>query len=232
MTGQMGDLDYGSAPSSWNPNGGTLNIGIFVDSRVLCGEVDSFSDARIKVIEGRADTRAALETVNRLQLTDYRYIDQAQHGSQRHVGVLAQEAEAVMPDAVSQTTEFIPNIFAYAARASFDAAARQLTVTLAEPHGLVAGDVVKLAGARGSFSQTVVATPDANTFVVGDVPAAEPQVFVIGKQVNDFRVVKYEDLFATGLAAIQQLSKEHQEMKSEDAEFFRRLDALETKVGK
>jgi hypothetical protein len=72
---------------------------------------------------------------------------------------------------------------------------------------------------------------DANTFVVGDVPAAEPNVFVIGKQVHDFRTVNYQDLFATGLAAIQELTKQNQALQDQNAALLRRVEALEAKLG-
>ncbi len=52
---------------------------------------------------------------------------------------------------------------------------------------------------------------------------AETQVFVIGKQVDDFRVVNYEDLFSNGLAAIQELSKQNDALKQEN-------DALKSDV--
>jgi hypothetical protein len=212
-------------------SGGTDPFGIKAGAWILCGECDAFSDARIKVVEGRTDTRAALASVNRLQLTDYTYIDTIEHGSQRHVGVIAQEAAAVAPDVVSQTTGFIPSIFAQAESTCYDAAARQLTVTLPKPHALTTGDVVRFAGAKETFAKTVVTAPDANTFVVGDIPAAEPQVFVIGKQVNDFHSVNYQDLFANGLAAIQELSKKNLELRRQKAALFQRLEALEAKAG-
>ena len=59
---------------------------------MVAEEFDAVSDARIKEIEGRTDTQAALDRINQLQITDYTYIDKPEHGSQRHVGVIAQEA--------------------------------------------------------------------------------------------------------------------------------------------
>jgi hypothetical protein len=147
------------------------------------------------------------------------------------VGVIAQEAETVAPDVVSTNTDFIPCIYAKADSTSYDARAKQLTVVMPKAHGVVVGDVVKFAGAKQIFTKTVVAAPDANTFVVGDVPAAEPNVFVIGKQVSDFHVVNYQDLFATGLAAIQELTKQNQALQDQNAALLRRVEALEAKLG-
>jgi hypothetical protein len=210
---------------------GSGDVSIWSGGRVVAEEFDAVSDARIKEIEGRTDTQAALDRINQLQITDYTYIDKPEHGSQRHVGVIAQEAETVAPDVVSTNTDFIPCIYAKADSTSYDAAAKQLTVVMPQAHGLVVGDVVRFAGASNTVTKTVTAVADANTFVVGDVPAAEPNVFVIGKQVHDFRTVNYQDLFATGLAAIQELTKQNQALQDQNAALLRRVEALEAKLG-
>ena len=207
--------------------GGTSGYGdvsIRSNGRMVASEFDATSDARIKNIVARTDTLVALDRVNQLQITDYTYIDQPELGSQRHVGVIAQEAQAVAPNVVATNTDFIPNIFALADGTSYDPATQRLTVLLSQAHGVVVGDMVRFAGAIQTMTKTVVAVPDANTFVVSEVPAAEPDVFVIGKQVKDLLTVNYQDLFATGLAAIQELTKQNAELR-------RRLEALEAKLG-
>jgi len=50
--------------------------------------------------------------------------------------------------------------------------------------------------------------------VLGDVNEAETKVFVLGKEVPASIVVNYGDLFSTGLAAIQELSRQNEVLKA------------------
>ncbi len=61
--------------------------------------------------------------------------------------------------------------------------------------------------------------------MLGEVDQPETQVFVIGKEVDDFPVVNYNDLFSTGLAAVQELSKQSDALKAEKAEMKKDLAA-------
>ena len=60
------------------------------------------SDRRIKDIVGPADTRKDLETIEALRVTDYRMKDRKSMGEAVRQGLIAQEVEAVIPEAVNR----------------------------------------------------------------------------------------------------------------------------------
>ena len=210
---EWGFFDTGNSPFS-----------LYASNRIVANEFDAISDARVKHVIGRSDTAFDLETLKKLKLTDYRYIDVVEKGKQRKKGVIAQEVEKVYPDAVRITSDFIPSVYAMADEAVCDAATRELTVTLSKAHGFAVGDVVRIITAEtGHLDKPVAAVLGDNTFVLSGVEKAPSRVFVFGKKVNDFHVVDYDQLFSMNIGATQQLAAENQDLRG-------RIAALEQAV--
>jgi hypothetical protein len=213
----IGVYEYLNGAGTGGPEGAqNVPMGIFSNSRIVTGyEFDAISDSRIKEVVGRSDTREDLATVRKLQITDYRKIDKVQYGGRLEKGVVAQEVEKIVPESVSTSTNFIPNI--YALPTSFGYTNQMLSVALANPHGLVVGDRVKLIAETGVVTASVTAVPSAQSFVVAGVAQAPRQIFVFGKEVSDFRTVNYDRLFTTGLGAIQELAKRMDQVEAREA---------------
>jgi hypothetical protein len=91
--------------------------------------------------------------------------------------------------------------------------------------------MVRYAGAAGRHEKKVVAVVSDMIFTLKEIDVPETKVFVIGKQVDDFRVVNYEDLFSNGLAAIQELSKQNDALKRENSGLKTRLEKIEKALG-
>jgi hypothetical protein len=205
----------------------TIPMGIFSASRIVTGaEFDALSDSRIKEVVGRSDTRGDLATVRKLQITDYRKVDKVQYGGRLEKGVIAQEVEKIVPEAVSTSTNFIPNV--YALPIAFGFTNQILSVALANPHDLVVGDRLKLITESGVVTVSVTAVPSARSFLAAGVKQAPRQLFVYGKEVTDFRSVNYDRLFTTGLGAIQELAKRMDQVEVREA----RLTELEQKAAR
>jgi hypothetical protein len=210
---------------------GTANVSIYANGRVVAQEVDANSDARIKNIIGPSDTVSDLETLKRLKITDYRYTDVNQKGNQPKKGVIAQDVEKVDPDAVRTITGFIPSVYAMADAARYNGATHELTVTLSKVHGFAVGDMVRIitADAR-EMDKPVEGVNDDYTFVLANVEQAYSQVFVFGKQVDDFRVVDYDQLFSMNIGATQQLAIENQKLADENAAIKAEEKVIETRL--
>src|SRR5262249_7899919 len=92
------------------------SFSIYADGNILCGgELDSLSDARIKNIKGHSDGAADLATLNRIEITDYTHKDVIAKGNAPKKKVIAQQEETVFPQAVSQHTDVVPDIYQMAA---------------------------------------------------------------------------------------------------------------------
>ena len=163
------------------------------------------SDRRLKKIVGRTDTEEDLAVLDRIQVTDYTFIDSITQGNSVQKKVIAQELEEVYPNAIRYNQDHIPDI--YSLSSAVRSAEGKLVVTLAKPHGLVQGDQLKWIEENGTeHFDSVSCVIDAHTF---ELPSAEPRsrIFVWGRKVNDLRTVDYDAVTMLNVSATQALHK-------------------------
>jgi hypothetical protein len=201
---------------------------ILAEGRVVCRQFVAFSDDRIKTNLRASDRSDALNLLNELKVTDYQLKDSLAHGSQYHRGFVAQEVERFFPQAVSQRSDFIPDIYALAEETAVDHGV--LTARLQDPHNLAEGDMVRLITETEGIKEVAVTVVDERTFAVKDWTAPPGPLFVHGRKVDDFRTLDYQQIFALGISGIQQLSIEVNELKAANAKLRKRLQLLETKL--
>ena len=93
---------------------------------------------------------------------------------------------------------------------------------------------MRLISEAGQEHHRVVAVADEYRFTVA-CEASQDQVFVFGKKVDDFKHVDYTAISMLGMSAVQQLSKENNQLRAETEQLKQllqateRLDALEQK---
>jgi hypothetical protein len=208
-------------------SGSVFQVSLFASDRVVGAEFDAVSDARIKNVIGASDTTLDLDTLRRLKITNYRYIDVVEKGNQEKKGVIAQEVEKVYPNAVRTTTNFIPSVYAIADTVVYDDATHKLTLTLAKAHGLTVGDVVRIITDSGKVETPVAAVIDEHTFVLSGVEKTS-KAFVFGKKVDDFRSVDYDQLFTMNIGATQKLAVDNEALTQENAALTQANAALQS----
>jgi hypothetical protein len=203
---------------------------------VASSQAVTSSDVRIKNIIGISDNQQDLETLRRLKITDYRYKDVANWGNQIFKKVIAQQVEEVYPQAVRKQTSTLPDIYCLAEKVAYDELKKELTVILSKGYGIKVGGKIDFIHAQKGRMQAEVISVSGHSFTVKDWLYPTDKIFVFGRQVDDFRVVDYEALSMLGISAIQQLAKEVEELKSQNAQlkmdFTARLDAIESLLSK
>ncbi len=212
------------------PSQATLHVegSGFFSEQLMAESFTLWSDARIKSIVGRSNPHSDLESIRKLQVTDYRLIGGKTPGNTVQKGFIAQEVQQIVPEAVKKLEKrSIPSINAPARTATFDPGAKTMGIVLEKAHGLKKGDTVQVSDDKRSWDLLVSETPDATSFVAGPVEAPILDVFVYGKVVDDFLAVDYNRLFTTGIGAIQDLAKQVEAIKAENAELRTRLAASE-----
>jgi hypothetical protein len=202
-----------------------VNVGysIWASGRIRASEFNAMSDARVKTILQRTEQNTLLDIVNKLTVTEYAYVDSIERGSRSKQGFIAQEIEAVYPNAVSKSTDFVPNLFELSIVSGYDEETGITIISLKKEHGLAVGDEVKLITTEEKIAVDVVEVIDFKTFAVR-MEKKHSEVFVYGKKVNDFRAVDYDQIFSIGIGAIQELSKENDRLKLE-------VEALKIQLG-
>lgn len=221
---------YGFTPQSglyfWGNNQRIFSLR--ASSYIFATGYGSFSDRRIKKDLRVSENLADLSTLRKLRVTDYRHVDEVNNGRAFTKGFIAQEVEQAYPDAVTKSSNFVPNVYAMSAQTQL--AAGKMTISLTKNHEFAVGDEVKLMLPTGDEKQTtVLAVADANTFVVDWTGGAVAEkIFVYGKKVNDFRVVDYDRIFTLNVSATQELARQVEELKRENAALRGELGSMKT----
>ena len=183
---------------------GGSGVSLWAAGSVFAGNFFAFSDERIKNIQGQSDGAADLQTLVGIQVTDYTYIDTIAKGNRPQKKVIAQQVEKVFPQAVSQSTNEVPDIYK---RATIQDGWVQLATDLK------VGERVKLIGDNEKGIYPVLELR-AGAFRTGFKPATD-KVFVYGREVGDFRTVDYDAIAMLNVSATQELARKVEAQKSE-----------------
>ena len=201
--------------------GGSVNlaggISIKANGAIHAEVFRAVSDARIKKVQGRSDGAADLATLSRVEITDYTHIDVIQGGNRPNKKVIGQQVEGIFPQAVSKTTDVVPDIYQ-------KATVKDGWVQLAT--GLKVGERVRLIGEKQEGIHEVLEVR-AGAFRTAFQPAAE-KVFVYGREVKDFRVVDYEAIAMLNVSATQELARRLAKVEQRESN----LSALEERAAR
>ena len=181
---------------NWDHYSGTDNfdISVYADGRFMGSGIHIFSDERIKNVIGLSNSKKDLSTLLSLEITDYKMKDEAK-GNKPYKKVIAQQVMSVYPQAVSLTTEVVPDIYKMS---TIDNGYVSLETDLK------AGDKVRLI-LEDETSLFNVISVDKNGFKVATDKSGK--VFVYGREVDDFHAVDYESLSMLNVSATQELYK-------------------------
>ena len=171
---------------------------IWADNRIAALEFNAFSDARIKHVVGRSDAAQDLATLMKLKVTDYIFRDKVARGDRPQKKLIGQELKSVYPQAVSLSTDVVPDIYRTAAASD---GWIEIDTTLQK------GDRVSIISKNGSEAIVEVTDVARNGFRVSPGLWDGP-VFVYGREVNDFHVVDYDAIAILNLSATQQIKRE------------------------
>lgn len=233
VNGSIGNFGYlrdTSPLTGTNTTGNSFNYSIYASNRIAASEFNAFSDARIKDIKGISNNEKDLETLSKIEITDYQFKDKIGKGNGQHKKVIAQQVESVYPQAVSKLTDCIPDIYKLA----------EIENNFIElpNHNLKVGEKVKLIF---DTTQEMVEIKEVNErgfqIVNPQSKIVNQQVFVYGREVSDFRSVDYEALSMLNISATQALlkrlneaEKQNQIQQNQINQIVSRLTGLEKAV--
>lgn len=214
-TNPFGYFKY-NAYGTFSP--GVGSIGINATNRIYTQfEFVVASDERIKNIINKSDSKADLEILKQIQITDYQYKDKLRYGDKIHKKVIAQQIQPIFPQAVSTTTEFVPDIMKMASVSDRN------RINLSNTD-LVAGDFVRLVRQDDQVDVQVdvqvVAVKEkyfeVKSFLENQIEFSleDQEVFVYGKSVDNFHIVDYDELTTLAISSIQELHSNIQELNS------------------
>ncbi|MGV3662813.1 MAG: tail fiber domain-containing protein, partial [Prosthecobacter sp.] len=199
---------------------GGQDVSIYGSHTIWAGvSVCSSSDARIKDVQGVSPAAADLATLRDIEVTNYRYKDKVGHPDREQKKVIAQQVEKVFPQAVSQRTDVVPDIFK-------PAPIKDGWIELKTD--LKKGERVRLIDDKDTSVVHEVLEVTSTGFRTAFKPACD-KVFVYGREVKDFRTVDYDAISMLNVSATQELARKLDAKDTEIAALNKRLAALEAR---
>ncbi|UHO40278.1 tail fiber domain-containing protein [Chryseobacterium capnotolerans] len=223
---------YGISPDSGSPDGilttypnytndigaFNTNTSIYADGNIISvgklsvAQTSLFSDKRIKNIIGKSDTAKDLTTLKKLVVTDYLMKDEAVYGRKEFKKVIAQEVEAVYPQAVSKNNvkTFIPNIYQSAQQ-------NDAVFTFEKPIAISKEDkFLKIFDETGEIILRIKNSTPKSITVHLEGKKLKGKLFVYGTEVTDLRTVDYDALSMLNISATQELVKKIEALENEN----------------
>lgn len=186
---------------------GVASIGARIDGIVSALTFASHSDRRIKDVTRISAAAQDLETLRKIRVTDYRMKEAGYQDAKNHKGVIAQELQQVLPDAVMKSANVIPNIQQDAVTLEWAETQKAVTVRLGSRHGISMGNHVRLK-VDGELREVVAASvPDEKSFTYTGAMEAPKTIRVIGHEVKDFLSVDYQQINMTAVSALQEVDR-------------------------
>lgn len=209
-------------------SGASTWVSIWTDYRVVASEFNSISDRRTKTNVTLSDGQNDLSRIRKMEVVKYQYKDVTRKGDTWRLGLVAQQVLDIFPEAVNVSEDFVPDIYAMAESVKLEG--EQLTITLEAQHGLTTGDTVRVAAPTGHLEETVE-VKDAHTFSINKWKFGDKDIFVYGKKVKDFMVVDYQRVFAMGLSATQEISRQVDVLRAENAALREEIALIKEALG-
>jgi len=170
----------------------------FASGIALSGEIDVTSDKRNKKDIQPINQDLALDSLIRLEPVKFTWIDNVLHSQEPVNGFIAQDVKSTFPEAVtSDKSTFVADIYKLV---PFEIKDNLVSVN----ENLHMGDTVRCY--VGDTFEDVKVLNNGILQVTKPEWQHESQVFLYGKQVNDFHTLEPEQLIALNAAAIQKLN--------------------------
>jgi len=202
----------------------------------------AYSDSRIKTNIQEVNDSSALDKLRLLKPSLYNYIDVLARGNNQVYGFLAQEVKEVLPDAVSQYPEFIPNIYSFG---TYDDSTNIITIenenydtaSLSMDASNNVYKNVRMYDASDNVIEVcieeIVGPKEIKIKQDSEVNITS-SIFAYGQEVDDFHKLNKDAIFTVTTSALQEVDRQLQAEKakvatleSQLADVLSRLAALE-----
>ena len=194
------------------------------------------SDSRIKKNITDVPDNLALEQLRNIPCKYYEYIDKFKKGVDKTIGFIAQEVKSVLPMAVTQQKQIIPNIYKVinCTWTSVDDKFIMNSSDLSNVSDVKYKFYVSNASDYSDEKEIILTGNSDNTFTF---TTQYTHVFCYGNEVNDFHTLDKNKLFTVNFSASQELDRIQQthiteiaSLKAENTELKTKLNELTNKI--
>ena len=174
------------------------------------------SDRRIKKNIVDVPDNLALEMVRNIPCRYYEYKDNLYSGTEKTIGFIAQEVKEILPMAISIQTSIIPNEMRKLENVSWE--------QIENTYKLITDLQDDVSGVKYRFyvSNDVSGNDEIKKEIIGNsdnsftFDSSYNNVFIYGKEVDDFHTLDKQKIFALHHSAIQELDRLVQDLRTKD----------------
>jgi hypothetical protein len=206
---------------------GSVPYSIRTEGRIACPEFNAYSDIRIKQDPVLSEASQDLSQLMRLEIREYEFKDKPGLGFGKQKGLIAQELLNVVPEAVTESRNVVPDIFKTAKIVALGEDGLELD--LEEDFGLEEGEMLRIMVGE-DWEEKSIAKVEGTKLWLAEMDRAPEKMFVYGRRVNDFLSVDYNKIFCLGLSATQEIYRKHLQLEQENAQLKARMEKLEAWV--
>jgi hypothetical protein len=196
------------------------------------GTINYTSDRRAKKYIITTSSQDDFNVLKSIEIHKYKYIDELRRGTTEIHGVIAQELNEVYSEAITLTTDFIPNVYKYVKVIENNIVENYILCQLYEQSDLTivlnVGDVLQIIDYYGrsvncSIMEVIAETDTKPTQIKliskgfnqrHFTDAQMDKVFIFGTQVTDYHKVIKERLIPLTISAVQYLANKVETMET------------------
>ena len=193
------------------------------------------SDERIKHNIADLDDTKALDMINNIECKEYDYLDPLRKNSRKTIGFIAQDVNGVLPNAVNILTDYLPDELRRIENLVWEDTEvvtegntklkYKLTIDGLDLSGSYTGNcrfyVSNGLSGEEAIMKDIMVSDDKKSFLFDE---KWNNVYLWGKEVNDFHTLDKNQLFVLHHSGIQELSRRN-DAKTD------KISTLESKVG-
>jgi sugar lactone lactonase YvrE len=206
------------------------NIGINVSLKapyfIVGGGFAANSDSRIKENIQDIQDDDALQRLRLIQPKTYTYKDIVEKGSEPVYGFIAQQIRSVLPYSTGLLKDCIPDIYQLADRVDDLVTLRESTFSFNETSGNV--KFIQKNGGEKTIPVEYISSNQLRIKNLSELDETESEIFIYGREVEDFHTLNKDAIFTVNVAATQELDRQLQAAKVQIASLETRLALLES----
>jgi len=205
---------------------GSYAVSIYAIADVVGGAFKAYSDERIKTNIQDVQDDDALQRLRLIQPKTYTYKDVVTKGTEPVYGFIAQQVRSVLPYSTGLIKDCIPDIYQLGDRVDDLVTLRDSTFSFNEPSGNV--KFIHKKGGDAIIPVNFISSNQLQILDTSKLDNNESEIFVYGREVEDFHTLNKDAIFTVNVAATQELDRQLQVAKVQISSLETRLALLES----
>jgi hypothetical protein len=188
------------------------------------------SDQRIKTNISSIDTNDSYNILQNLNPVSFDYIDKS-GGPSKNIGFIAQEIEALLPNAISKQTNYIPNVYSFVSSSGTLFENSTILTFNYNLSSVFVSSPIKFYDNTNKEYLGKIVNVESTSFKIQtesiDVSKLQSTYFIYGTEVNDYLTIDKDAIFTINVNATKQLINQVHTLQEKVDTYESRISTLE-----